>query len=370
MTYNFTHFNIHHFRGFRHFKFDNLGRINLLVGMNNAGKTSVLEALSLYCGSLDLRTWIAIASRRGMLQDFTSPKIEALKWFFPQKYQTEGESGAILMEAQGSFKVRKVYATFEELRANQFSMTSASMDSKVDIDHDNEGMLQNAEINVSRSTSTREEKTTFVLRENETKFEAGANNGTEKFSSEHELPVSTIIPCSHRLKRVQMRQITHTKTSGTIKHLLNMVQQIEPNIENLEILSKDGRQFSVYLQHKEIGLAPITIFGEGVQRILDIALSLLNVQNGILLIDELEVGIHISALQTVFTWLVEACREYNVQLFATTHSLEALDAMLVPDDSDEIVSYRLPNPITGGQLKRFGGNLLHRLRYERGLDVR
>jgi AAA15 family ATPase/GTPase len=47
--------------------------------------------------------------------------------------------------------------------------------------------------------------------------------------------------------------------------------------------------------------------------------------------------------------LAEACREYHVQLFATTHSLEALDAMLatVPDDSDKIVSYRLPNPLTG-----------------------
>jgi len=48
----------------------------------------------------------------------------------------------------------------------------------------------------------------------------------------------------------------------------------------LEILSENKKRFSVYLQHKEIGLAPITIFGEGVQRILDIALSLLNVQNG------------------------------------------------------------------------------------------
>jgi len=45
-------------------------------------------------------------------------------------------------------------------------------------------------------------------------------------------------------------------------------------------------------------------------------------------------------------------------LFATTHSLEALDAILanVPEDSDEIVVYRLPNPISGGQLKRFDGD--------------
>jgi AAA15 family ATPase/GTPase len=376
--YHFTHFNIHQFRGLRNFNLDNLGRVNLLVGMNNAGKTSVLEALSLYCRSFDLRTWIEIASFRNMRQ-FAPSRFEALKLFFPNKYQTEDESSEILMKAQGHFKVREVRASFEERSVNPF-MTSAFMASQVDIDHDNEEILQDAEIKVSRLLEPNrevplcEDKWTFVLRENGDKFEIGMEEkGTEKFSFEHELPVSTIIPCSHGLKRAKiMRQITHTKTEGTIKQLLNIINKIDPNIENLEILSKDGRRFSVYLQHKEIGLAPITLFGDGVQRILDIALSLLNVQNGVLLIDELEVGIHTSALQTVFTWLVEACREYNIQLFATTHSLEALDAVLatVQDDSDEIVSYRLPNPITGGQLKRFGGNLLQRLRYERGLDVR
>jgi len=382
MMYHFTHFNIHQFRGFRNFNLDNLGRVNLLVGMNNAGKTSVLEALSLYCRSFDLRTWIEIASLRNMRQ-FAPSRFEALKWFFPKKSQTEDESSEILLKAQGHFKVREVRATFDERSVNPF-MTSAFIASQVDIDQDNEGMRQDAAINVSRLSEPNreeplsEEKRTFVLREEGDKLEIETEvkvNGTETFSFEHEhtLPVSSIIPCSHGFKRAQiMRQITHTKTEGTIKHLLKIINKIDPNIENLEILSKDGRRFSVYLQHREIGLAPITLFGDGVQRILDIALSLLNVQNGILLIDELEVGIHTSALQTVFTWLVEACRDYNIQLFATTHSLEALDAVLatVPNDSDEIVSYRLPNPITGGQLKRFGGNLLQRLRYERGLDVR
>lgn len=85
-------------------------------------------------------------------------------------------------------------------------------------------------------------------------------------------------------KRIQIRQITHAKTEGTVEHILNLVQRIDPNIEDLEILSNDGKRFSLYLQHRDIGLAPINIFGEGVQRILAIALNLLTVQNGVLLI--------------------------------------------------------------------------------------
>jgi AAA15 family ATPase/GTPase len=381
--YHFTHFNIHQFRGFRNFNLDNLGRVNLLVGMNNAGKTSVLEAISLYCRSFDLRAWIETSSLRNMRQ-FAPSKFEAVKWFFPKDSQTEEENSEILMKAQGHFKVRAVRASFKEENVNSFSMNSGFLASELDIDQDNEALLQNAVINVSRLYSPNmeeslcEDTSRFVLREKGNKFETGMEskvNETGKFSIDYEytLPVSTIIPCSHELKGIKViKQITQTKTEGRIKHLINIIRKIDPNIENLEILSQDGRRLSVYLQHQKMGLAPITLFGDGVQRILDIALSLLNVQNGILLIDELEVGIHTSALQTVFTWLVETCREYNIQLFATTHSLEALDAVLatVPEDSDEIVSYRLPNPITGGQVKRFGGHLLQRLRYERGLDVR
>jgi len=39
---------INNFRGFKHLKLDKLGRVNLIVGKNNVGKTSLLEALAMY----------------------------------------------------------------------------------------------------------------------------------------------------------------------------------------------------------------------------------------------------------------------------------------------------------------------------------
>jgi len=49
-------------------------------------------------------------------------------------------------------------------------------------------------------------------------------------------------------------------------------------IENLEILSNDGKQFSLYFQHQKIGLVPINMFGEGIQRSLALVLNLLGMQ--------------------------------------------------------------------------------------------
>jgi AAA15 family ATPase/GTPase len=95
------------------------------------------------------------------------------------------------------------------------------------------------------------------------------------------------------------------------------------------------------------------------------------VQHGALLIDEIETAIHKDALATVFQWLIRACEFLDVQLFATTHSLEAIDALLTAqhDDGAAVVVFHLPEP--GGEVvKRFEGEVLDNLRFERGLDIR
>jgi predicted ATP-dependent endonuclease of OLD family len=63
-TRNLENITIHQFRGLKELERKDLGQINLLVGVNNSGKTSVLEALSIYCDPLDLRNWIITATQR------------------------------------------------------------------------------------------------------------------------------------------------------------------------------------------------------------------------------------------------------------------------------------------------------------------
>src|SRR5690606_37990865 len=53
------------FRGFQRFELADLGRINLLVGTNNCGKTSLLEAVQLFSSSGDASSILHVASRRG-----------------------------------------------------------------------------------------------------------------------------------------------------------------------------------------------------------------------------------------------------------------------------------------------------------------
>jgi AAA15 family ATPase/GTPase len=83
--------------------------------------------------------------------------------------------------------------------------------------------------------------------------------------------------------------------------------------------------------------------------------------------------------------LVKACKQYDVQLFATTHSLEAIDSILsafleskeVQENTEEweeilknLVTYRLVQKDTATLVKRFSGEELADIRYDFGQDVR
>ena len=88
--------------------------------------------------------------------------------------------------------------------------------------------------------------------------------------------------------------------------MLSLLQQLDQNqsIVDLEILLSPeitSSRFSIYIQHKKLGLAPLSSFGDGMRRLLHIALKLASVRGGVLLIDELEATIHTEALQSSLT---------------------------------------------------------------------
>ena len=130
---------------------------------------------------------------------------------------------------------------------------------------------------------------------------------------------------------------------------------------------------AIYLNHKRLGPAPLSIFGDALRRAVLLASTLHALKGGgVLLIDEIETGIHVSALQRVFAWLANAAKQFDVQIIATTHSLEAVDAIAqsVNDRIDDLVTFHLDQTEQETRVKRIPGELLLRLRRERGLDVR
>lgn len=384
MSQLFDRLQISGYRALQLVNLSQLGQVNIFVGDNNAGKTSILEAISILCNPLDPFQWLEVSQRRlylGRSPLITlRPNSEALKWIFSQKIGASNDEiyqAEILIKANGTTpihelkaKLGEIYGSgveknnqksfYKDISSPQEEVSSPEIDSvRVGLELEIAVNLASAQLNLFPPEPERE---IFQFWENERFVQRRRNKPIVKNATIFP-SYSSSEPILERLSRI-IRQEEDGKNE-----VLELIRSFDNNILDIQILSMPTGIATLYIKHKELGLAPLYVFGDGFKRALVIALTLLTTANGVLLVDEIETSIHVSALGSVFSWLIETCRRREIQLFVTTHSLEAIDAMLQPEiATDNVVAFRLNH--NGQAPQRFSGNLLHRLRSERGLDVR
>jgi AAA15 family ATPase/GTPase len=112
------------------------------------------------------------------------------------------------------------------------------------------------------------------------------------------------------------------------KQVEKMLQEIEPRVEAIEALQTGQQgQSSSPLIYADVGLSemiPVTQLGQGFNRLLDIYSEIVAADAKVLLIDEIENGLHHSVLPVIWKGLLLAAKEFDVQIFATTHSWECI----------------------------------------------
>jgi len=381
---------IHQFRGLRDLELKDLGHINLLVGINNSGKTSVLEALSIYCHPLDIRVWLSTARQREQEYRISrTPSLDALQWLFEHDSLSDREklkTGTISISGSGSFAVKQMKATYEEIEGMFVSEKRRRLvagDDQLNETEDEQISENEDLLEVRKGLDLRVELHTEQL----SLFDGEESKIIEDYQLwEHEflsrvsgkkepsIPTAVVTPVSHRSDIGQLRLLSEVRFHNFKADVLELLRQMDHNISDIEILLSPqsiSSRVSIYIQHEKLGLAPVSTFGDGVRRLLHIALKLASVRGGIFFIDELESTIHTEALQNSFSWLVRWCKEMDVQLFATTHSLEAVDALLeVTEYESDLVLYRLEPKDMQTRVVRHDWNRLKRLREELGQEVR
>jgi hypothetical protein len=106
--------------------------------------------------------------------------------------------------------------------------------------------------------------------------------------------------------------------------ILMAFQVLDPSIEKIESFSIGSP--NLYLTRKGGKRLPIALFGDAINRLARIVLKLLNNNSSILLIDEIENGIHYTNQREFWQILFRLAIELDTQIFATTHSLEMIRA--------------------------------------------
>lgn len=366
-----TKLTVERFRGLRDLALEGLGRVNLLVGRNNSGKTSVLEAIFLYCNPLDEFAWIQTAQRRE-LGDSRRPRSEVLAWLFPHAQDDNPTSlPDIRLTGEGRHLDGRIEVSCKLLEGiamelqQELQFPPLLRDSIRRWTEPNE-IVKGIDLDIDVSVSTGKGHELYF-----TVWDPLPVKRARKMPS-LSLPVDVVTPMSHRLARSQVQHLTQATIAGFKDDVLSLLRHLDPDVLDIDVLDPAGNSSSVYIHHKTVGRAPLSTFGSGLQRALLYSLAIPGVRGGVLLIDELESAIHVSALPEIFGWLVQACEQHDIQLFATTHSLEAVDAVLGASQQhlDRIVGFRLNPPGSRTNVTRFDGELLHGIRHERGLDVR
>jgi AAA15 family ATPase/GTPase len=112
--------------------------------------------------------------------------------------------------------------------------------------------------------------------------------------------------------------------------IVDALRIIEPKIEQLVFVIDEKnanreRIPIVKLRDSDIRY-PLGSMGDGINRILTILLAMANVENGILIIDEFENGLHYTIQKQLWKMIFELAERLHIQVFATTHSNDCINS--------------------------------------------
>jgi energy-coupling factor transporter ATP-binding protein EcfA2 len=358
--------------------------INLVVGDNNSGKTSLLEALTVCVDPFHPNQWRLATQLRGAwpfqdreAQALPVKRLDLVAWLFPR---TSEERGEISIDVTGSCPLRYLRAECDPISGVPPLKTEIKPHSLI------EGVYQS-----QSGGPTRGLHLTIKAQSTEWRgwqhLESGYETcqmalwelgGGDPLPKPNPLPpLAFATPISHRSDSYLISVASRLQRKKVKDSTLSLLQQIDERITDFMLVapefgsgdSIDDYQAGAHLhvEYDGRGLVPIHSLGDGIRRAFHFAALISEIgPGGVLLVDEVEVGMHTSVLRQVFRWLCDACVKEGIQLFTTTHSLEAVDAILSEAPAEALSLFR----ISGERTKKYSGEVLKVARVELGQEVR
>ena len=256
--------NISNFMTFEKLEIPTLKRINLIGGKNNSGKTTLLDAIRIL--------------------------------------KSEGASTVInnILKSRGSYREGwgdSYYGLFNSRSNNNKTITINGFQLKQGISE------RSNEMTLIRSGEVKEESPTYLS-------ESPDNPRDELIY----VPFQSDLTILNKL----WRKVVLTPLEDDVLNILR--ETIEPRLIRFDINNAEVR---VRLDNSDKPVSLKTL-GDGVNRMLLTALSLANAKDSILLIDEIELGLHYSAMEKLWGMIFKYAKAWNIQVFATTHSQDAI----------------------------------------------
>lgn len=310
----FRDFLLKKIRCFEELRLEQLARVNLITGKNNTGKTALLEAIHLHNNPAKCAEPVNINKCRGITEPAKSID-DILSWLFHDRQSSSG----LEVSSNDTNGLRRI-----------FSMWILDAAALRETFPEAEGLLQKSfPESVWGGNPPR-----LVMRYQETnapdRFSVAVWGGAFAGLSSVSPRMSWSIPSVY-LSSAPQTADQDIKFFGELEaakrqdEVLPALRIIEPRLQRLSLLPLAG-ELTI---HGDIGLSrlvPIPFMGEGLRRLLSLVLAIANARGGVVLIDEIENGLHYSVQKQVWQAVALAARKVDAQVFATTHSYECIRA--------------------------------------------
>lgn len=367
----FKEIKIGSYRGLRRVELNNLGHINVIVGANNSGKTSILEAIQLFDNSDVVSNVISIAKKRESQLNSLAVRGKLLPFemflysfdmhdLIKKEIYLEAsthEYGMCRVGIHGIFDREFYY--IDELPSSEVGRYEMCADEDGRIrTFDGEYIYQ-----IGHETGGY-----FRFRETQLKPQLERNFEHSRGGIRHQ-NILYISPMDIYTNRIISTSLYKGMLVEEKKRLVQLLKLFDDRIVNIENVMSHGNP-AVWIEMEDCGLVPISVFGDGLKKVLTLASAVVKMRNGVILIDEFETGIHKRALMQVAEWLAAVTDTYNVQVFLTTHSSDAIEALVeAGQNRTDVKAYRLEHYKEQIYVKEFEGNDLYTYGKYQGIDI-
>lgn len=320
------------YRTFADFALNGLGRINLIVGKNNTGKSSLLEVIALLSAGSDLSVLWQTLSRRGeqAINEGTpgravQQEVDVGHLFTGHAIHTSSEISLVATNQSPpkSLKLRIAEAKPEE-NPTLFNMLNAQdpAGAGMSLKLSSAGGATIPPIPLTRRGTLRAD----VFNQ------AWAMIRAQKIPSETVQYVTT-----ESLNYIQLQQLWNDVALTKEEELVvQAIQFIDPTIERVApvvgqyiggIYGGYATRGGFFIRRKEEERVPIGSLGDGIWRLFALATALSRAKGGVLLVDEIDTGLHYSVMAEMWKFLNRVSKEFGVQVFATSHSYDCIHSL-------------------------------------------
>lgn len=297
---------------------DGLGRLNLLVGTNNSGKTSVLEALYLLTSQGDPLALWNLLWRRGERMPGSSQnpqqELDVCHLFYGHEVHLGSK---FTLSATNESPTRKVAFTIAEFKPKQpegLFETAQPAGLALAVKGDPQPPVSRILLTRAGGLSPEAFNTSRRLRRK------GLEGSPSQFITAESLDSDDLVALWDKVA------LTPDETL-----VMRALQFLDPNIERIASQSAVNYYgshggFIIKLKGHERPI-PIGTMGDGMWRMLAMAIAITQCKGGVLLVDEIDTGLHYTVMSDMWRLIFGAAKELDVQVFATTHSYDCIQSL-------------------------------------------